>query len=182
MTLSALLVTGVTLIALVLGWLIMNSVVSRTIPIGQNGVTASVPSGWMVKYGLQNEEMVFSTSDQLDPHHRYAVYLRPAVPGGSVTDVAAPRILEYGLNGSGYQLLDQSPAQVNGVEGYRVEFAYIRTGGPGLAPVVIRGVDYYVPQGQKVLIISMENESSHFASGVEAFSNFLVSVRFKTGG
>lgn len=182
MTISAVLVAAVTLVALLLGWILMNAILSRTVQVGQNEVTASVPAGWSVKYGLQNEEMVFSTYDRLDPNHRYAVYTRPAVPGGTVTDVASTRILEYGLNMSGYQLLTQSPSQVNGVEGYRVEFAYVKTGGSGLLPVVIHGVDYYVPQGPRVLVISMEDESGHFSGGLDAFTNFLVSVRSKTGG
>lgn len=181
-TLSAVLVIGVTLVALCLGWLVMNSVITRTVPINQSNVSANAPAGWMINYGLQGEEMVFTTADQLDQNHRYIVALMPGIPGGSVTDVFTNRTLNQGQNFSDYQVIDQSPAQVNGVEGFRVEYAYIKTGAYGMMPKVVRGVDYYVPKGEKVLVITMEDESENFNRSLDSFFNFLGSVRYSVGG
>jgi hypothetical protein len=176
--LSAILVIGLTLIALLAGWLLMIGVTQQTVPVKQSGVVAAVPSGWMIKYGLEGEEMIFWTSDRLDLNHRYTVSLLPAVPKGTLTDVVVNRNFNRSQELSGYQVVRQTPLS----RGYRVDFAYIQPGGAGNLPKVIQGVDYFIPTGEKVLVITGEDEESTFSQSLESFERFLETVRYSPGG
>lgn len=171
-----------TVAALILGWVLMSGVTGRTVQVSQSGVSASVPAGWKVTYGLQGEEVLFWTADQLDPTHRYTATMMPAVPGGNIKDVAFVRILDRGQNINNYQVISQEIGKINGLDGYKVYYAYIQSGSTGMLPKVIQGVDFYLPQGEKVLIITLEDESSAFNRSLNAFQNFVETVRYTAGG
>lgn len=176
--LSALLVIALTLMALLAGWLLMISITQQTVQVKQSGVTAAVPSGWMIKYGLEGEEMIFWTADRLDLNHRYMVSLLPAVPKGTLTDVVVNRNLNRSQELTGYQVVRQTPVS----NGYRVDFAYIQSGGAGNLPKVIQGVDYFIPTADKVLVITGEDEERTFSQSIETFDRFLETVRYSPGG
>jgi hypothetical protein len=71
--LSTWLVGGLTMIALLAGWLIKQGVQNDTKRVERQGVVAMAPAGWMINYGLQSEERVFEAVDPLDLTHRYVV-------------------------------------------------------------------------------------------------------------
>lgn len=176
--LSTLLVIILTLLALLAGWLLMISVTQRTVQVKQSGVTAAIPAGWMIKYGLEGEEMIFWAADRLDLRHRYMVALMPAVPRGTLTDVVVNRNLNRSQELIGYQVVRQTPVN----KGYRVDFAYIQAGEAGNLPKVIQGVDYFIPTGEKVLVITGEDEEHTFSQSLDAFERFLETVRYSSGG
>ena len=180
--LSTFLVIAVVVVGLICGALLMNSVTNRTTAISQSGVTAQVPAGMNVNAGLQGEELVFWTSDQLDPNLRYEVTILPAVPGGSLTDVVVTRNFDRSQSIAGYVVMDQAQARIQNEEGYRVGFAYSLPGGRGVMPRVIKGTDYFLPKGDKVLVITFEDEASSFDQSSGTFLRFLESVRFPVGG
>lgn len=181
-TISTILVIGVVILGLIIGWILMTSVSNKTSLINQSGATALVPAGWNVNAGLQGEELLFWTSDQLDPNRRYILSIMPAVPGGSLTDVVATRNLNRSQSIQGYVITDQSPTRVQNEDGYKVGFAYTLPGGRGLMPKVIQGTDYFLPKGDKVLVITLEDEAGTFDQSTDSFLRFLDSIRFPVGG
>jgi hypothetical protein len=181
-SLSTILVIGLVALGLIGGWILMNSVTQKTTTFSQSGVTAEVPAGWFVNSGLQGEQLLFWTADQLDPNRRYIVSVLPAVPGGSLTDVVVSRNLDRSQSVSGYVVIDQSQVKIQNEDGYQVGFAYILPGGRGAMPRVIKGMDYFLPRGDKVLVITHEDEADTFDSSPGTFQRFLESVLFPVGG
>ena len=181
-SLSTILVIGMVVIGLIAGWILMNGVTNQTTMFSRSGVTAQVPAGWNINPGLQGEELLFWTSDQLDPNRRYVVSILPAVPGGTLTDVVTTRNLNRSQSISGYVVTDQSQANIQNTDGYRVGFGYTLSGGRGLMPKVVRGVDYFIPKGDKVLVITFEDEADSFNQSTSSFLRFIESVRFPVGG
>lgn len=180
--LSVYLTIILTIAALVLGWFLMNQATNRTVQITHSGISASIPSGWMVVYGIQNEEMLFWTSDQLDLDHRFVVSRLPAVPNGAITDVVVGRNLDRGQSLSTYQVVSQSPTWIHNQEAYQVHFAYIKPGNPGSIPKVIQGMDYYLLFGDQVLVVTLESNSSSYDQSLPEFLRFLDSVHLASGG
>ena len=180
--LSTILVIGMVVSGLIAGWILMNSVTNKTTMISQSGISARVPAGWNIDTGLQGEELLFWTSDRLDPNRRYAVSVLPAVPGGSLTDVVVTRNLNRSQSIPGYVVTDQSLTRIQNTDGYQVGFAYTLTGGRGAMPKVIKGTDYFLPKGDKVLVITLEDEANTFDQSTGSFLRFLDSVRFPVGG
>jgi hypothetical protein len=180
--LSMVLAIVLTIAALLLGWLLMSITTNRTTQVSRQGISAMAPEGWMVGYGIQDEEMLFWTGDQLAPDHRYTVSKLPFMTGGVLTDSVVVHNLDRGQNLNGYQVVAQAPTRVHDQDAYRVDFAYIKPGGPGNLPKVIQGVDYYLLYGDQVLIVSLEDNVNSFAQSLPLFEDFLNTVRLSAGG
>ncbi len=180
--LSVLLVVGMTLAALFIGRLLKDSIENQVNPIERGGVKAFIAKGWTIQNGIDGESMLFTTSDPFDMSHSYTVSQQPVVPGGLITDSVVTRNFERGQQLQNYQVLEQASVKVGALEGYRVKFVY--TGLPKYSkiPVVMMGVDYYLPGQERILVATMEDQAHLFEQVYPAFIKFLNSLVISVGG
>ncbi|HEY9076209.1 MAG TPA: hypothetical protein VIO61_06680 [Anaerolineaceae bacterium] len=180
--LSAINISGITLIALMLGLILMQAAMNQSRSLTRAGVTANIPSGWILRQGVAQEELIYSASDPTSPYLKYSVSLVPAVPGGTVMDSVPPVNLNRGRALNAYKVLAQTPAVARGKDTFKVDFAYVQTNDSTSLPVVVRGVDYYFAEGDQVLLITLEEESGLFNAALPGFLRFVESVRYAPGG
>jgi hypothetical protein len=180
--LSTWFVGGLTVIALLVGWLIKQGVQNDTKRVERQGVVAMAPAGWMINYGLQSEERVFEAVDPLDLTHRYVVSLLPVAPEGKIVDLVVIRNLKIGQNLNLYRVIDQDAVLVMGRESYKVTYAYVQPNESGMLPQVVQGVDYYLRVGDKALVVTMEEVAGLFKDALPKFLEFLNTVTYIPGG
>ncbi|MEX1093465.1 MAG: hypothetical protein WEF28_09950 [Acidimicrobiia bacterium] len=170
-TISVWLVVAVTLLALLAGWGVRTSVENRTRAVEQAGVSAAVPADWIVQEGFGELRLVTWNSEL--PEERYSVSVLAGV--GALSDAAAKRSTERAQLLGTYRLLDEGPVVIGDRDGYRVSFAYVPTGRPGI-PVVVQGVDYYFEEAGGVTVVSMESPEERFDQTLPRFLRFLATV------
>ena len=177
--LSVWFVVAATSLALILGWGLKSFVEGGTRTVSEGGLTAAVPSGWIVNVNrdgpLSTEHsaagLVFSSWNPLDPGTRYHLSL---LPGGDQVDMAstaAIRNLSRAQNLTAYRVLEQTPVTLKGRDGYRVSFAYVDASDPGAVPVVYQGVDYYFAEGDQVIVATLET-TGPLDEALDAFRDF----------
>jgi hypothetical protein len=164
-------VVAVTVLALLAGWVVRGAVENRSRLVEEGGVTAAVPAGWMVQEGF--DELRLVTWNAPVPEERYSVSVLP--DAGAPIDAAAERNRQRAQLLGTYRLLEEMPVAIDGRESYRVSFAYVPTGRPGL-PTVVEGVDYYFQQDGAVTVMSLEAPEDRFARVLPRFLRFLASV------
>lgn len=179
---SVILVIGLTLVALFAGRLLKDTLENQTFVYEHAGIKAEITRGWGVQNGIQGENMLFATSDPFDLTHRYIVTALPAAVDHVLTDSVVTRNLERGLTLQNYQVLDQAAVKIGGEPGFRVGYVYVDTPRLSNVPVVIRGVDYYIAEKDRVLVVSLEDQSSRFEEVYPAFLKFLNKLRLVQGG
>jgi hypothetical protein len=180
-TVTALIITIITLAALLLGWLLKNSIENRIQVQEHAGVRAEFPIGWKVETGLNGEQFVFSGSDPFDSTLTYAVNLLPVSKDMKVSDLVVTRNLERGQILSTYRVLDQEPVVVNGKNAYSVHFAYVLAGSNAQLPQVIEGMDYYFFTQPRSMVVTLEEETSLFKDAQTRFMTFLQKVSMSGG-
>lgn len=177
------LVFAVTAIALLIGWGLMRFTLGQTRAVDVEGVSAAVPAGWTVEQpqtgplagGPEVAGLVFTARDPLTPGTRYLVSSLPAAPDTDLASTAAVRNLQRAQDNTAYRVLDQTPINLSGREGYRVTFAYVDASQADQAPVVYQGVDYYFAEGDRTLVISLETRDS-LEDALPAFRDFAAGV------
>ncbi|MGH9053596.1 MAG: hypothetical protein ACRDWX_11375 [Acidimicrobiia bacterium] len=164
-------VVAVTLLALLAGWVVRSAVENRSRLVEGSEVTAAVPAGWMVQEGF--DELRLVTWNAPVPEERYSVSVLPEA--GAPIDAAAERNRRRAQLLGTYRLLEEMPVVIDGRDGYRVGFAYVPTGRPGL-PTVVQGVDYYYQEDGAVTVVSLEAPQDRFTRALPRFLRFLASV------
>jgi len=180
--LSTLLCILLAALALAAGWILKSAVTSRTFHFERSGVTAEIPSKWLVNNGFAGEELVFTANPPLDYNLSYQVRLLPVVPGGKTTDLVVTRNLSQGQTLAYYKVSGQQAVQISGSDGYQVNYYYIKVNAEADLPVVISGRDIYIEGPEKVLLVTIENTASHFDESLPGFNVFLETVKFEKGG
>ena len=198
---AAILVAGVTLVALALGWMLKSSFISAVRQVSVDGITAELPANWLIdqrdsqQLSLGNIDVtgsssqaqiandpeaspnrVFSSWDPLAPQLRYTISRVPFDAAGRLADAAAVRNLLRAQVLSSYRVLDQTPVTLKGRDGYRVSFAFVDASVPNQVPVVLRGADYFFQEGESVLIVTLET-SGNYGDALPAFQEFAYTVR-----
>ena len=115
----------VTLVAVLLGWLLMSNVQSRSVPFDSGGVKGQMPAGWVTDLAeagvvLHTTELGgsgFSTAYQLE--------VVPVAGDTSPADVASLYSINRAQNLSTVRVLDQQDVTVNGQNGYKVTYAFV---------------------------------------------------------
>ena len=173
--LSVLLVLGVVILSLLLGTLVKNRVQNQTRPFSRKGVTAEIPTGWLVQNGTGDLVLVARNAQALDQLYRVNV-----LDGGALTAVANQNnSFRAGID-STFRVVEETPIIVRGREGYKVVYGFVQDE-QGSMPTVIEGVDYYFDEGDAVLVISYEADVAEFEEGVSQFQTFRASVNYQGG-
>jgi hypothetical protein len=178
---SAVIALAITAVALGCGYLLWQSILAPNNPIEKGGVSAAVPSGWIVQKGIEGETRLFSASNPLQPHLQYQVLRLPMGDGMGLADVVSGRNLDRATRLSAYRVLDQVDVQVGGRSAFKVHFAYVDASAAGSIPVVIEGADYYFTDSASVIVASLEDASGNYADSLPKFLDFIGALKFEGG-
>lgn len=181
-SLSILIVSGITILALLLGWALKSSVETRSSSIERAGVKAQAPAGWVVQNGLASEQMVFMVRDPFGVDLNYTASLVPSTADIQLADLAFAFNLQRGKDVPLYRMLDQGAVKVMGKDAYRVHYAFVDPKDQGALPVVVEGVEYIFLMQPKALVVAMEEESSQFENALPPFMRFLGTITYTPGG
>lgn len=175
--LPTLLVIGVVLAALLLGWVIKENVTGQGRPFSQNGVSGELPAGWLTQDGTG--DLLLVARNPQAPDERYRI--NRLTPNTDLAALAAVQNGERARLEPTFRVVEETPIVVNGRDGYKVSYAYIDDSGTGM-PAVIEGVDYYFLEGDAVLVISLEAAHENFAEAFPRFQTFRDAVVYEAGG
>ncbi len=173
---SVILVIAMAVVSLILGGMVKTAVSDQTRTITQNGITAAVPSGWLVQDGTGDLRMVVRNPQSLNTRYRVNV-----LDGDVFAVAAADRNKNRAQLDASYRVLDETPIVVNGRDGYKVSYAIVNEPDVGM-PSVIEGVDYYFAEGDEVVVVSYEAEETDFSAGFADFQKFRETVVYQVGG
>lgn len=168
---SAMLVVGLLLLSLLIGWQVKTAVQNSTRTVEASGLTLDVPTGWLVQEGAGDLLLVARNPLALD--ELYRVSQLPAGPDLAV--LAENRNLARVRLDESYRVLSAEPIVFSGQDGYKVSFARVDLDSPGI-PRVIEGLDYYFLDDDQVNIISFEAKRESFADALPAFQRFAQSM------
>ena len=171
---STLLVIFITLLALAGGWLIKSQTENQSRTITREGISLDVPPSWLALPSAEN--VVFSATDLRRPQQRGSVTTQPFVKGSSLADLSTMRIINQGHNANSFRVLKQGVANLDGTEAYSVHYAHV-VAKPNVLPQVIEGIEYYIVDGDRVLIIQFEDDSDSFAESLPVFERMAATVR-----
>lgn len=181
-SLSAWLVSGIAVIALLVGWVIKTGEEGKTQPVAFRGVKAMAPEGWKVTQGLASSEMVFTARDVFSPVTAYIVSLVPSSADMVAKDIALSNSMNRAGVRNSYRVLDEADEHVYGKQAYTVHYAYVDASDTSEVPHVIEGKDYIFMTSPNALVVTLEEESARFENAKERFMKFLGSVDYPSGG
>jgi hypothetical protein len=171
----------VTLVAVLLGWLLMSNVQSRSVPFDSGGVKGQMPAGWVTDLAeagivLQTSELGgsgFSTTYQLE--------VLPVAGDTGPADVASFHSIDRAQNLSTVRVLDQQDVTVNGQNGYKVTYAFVDADSDltrADVPVVVRGVDYFFVAGDHAVVVTYQASEDNYEADFGRFRSFLESLEY----
>jgi hypothetical protein len=171
----------VTVLALLLGWLFMDSVQSRTLPFDADGVKADIPAGWM-QSEPQGDVLVQARQRASAGYQTtYIISKQLLNANGGQNEAVSLLTLKNGQELTAYRVLDQRVVTLDGREAYEVSYAYVEAN-PNVThadlPVVVRGVDYIFFTGEGALIVTYRASESEYEGGLAGFHRFLGSIRY----
>ncbi len=171
----------VTLVAVLLGWLLMSNVQSRSVVFDSGGVKGQMPAGWVTDLAeagvvLHTTELGgsgFSTAYQLE--------VVPVAGDASPADVASFYSINRAQNLNTVRVLDQQDVTVNGQNGYKVTYAFVDANSDltrADVPVVVRGVDYFFVAGDHAVVATYHANEDNYEADFGRFRCFLESLSY----
>lgn len=171
----------VSLAALAAGWFYMGSVESRVLPFEAQGITASVPAGW-----IQSEpsgEVVLQTRQRASAGFQttYLIARVPTSADSGQNEVISLLTLNRGQDLMAFHILDQQSVTIGGREAYEITYVYVESD-PNIShadlPVVVRGVDYIFFTNESAIVVTYRASEAEYEGGLDAFHRFLTSIRY----
>jgi hypothetical protein len=171
----------VTLVAVLLGWLLMSNVQSRSVAFDSGGVKGQMPAGWVTDLAevgvvLHTTELGgsgFSTAYQLE--------VLPVAGDTGPADVASFHSIDRAQNLNTVRVLDQQDVTVNGHNGYKVTYAFVDADSDltrADVPVVVRGVDYFFVAGDHAVVVTYQASEDNYEADFGRFRSFLESLEY----
>jgi uncharacterized integral membrane protein len=171
----------VALVAVLLGWLLMSNVQSRSVAFDSGGVKGQMPAGWvtdLAEAGVVLHTTVlggsgFSTAYQLE--------VVPVAGDASPADVASFYSINRAQNLNTVRVLDQQDVTVNGQNGYKVTYAFVDANSDltrADVPVVVRGVDYFFVAGDHAVVVTYHANEDNYEADFGRFRRFLESLSY----
>jgi len=175
-------VIGVTVLALILGWLVKVAAEGRTVLYEGDGLSAQYPAEW-VRAKVQ-APVLLQLEDRWAVPYRTTLRLerRPAPTGMEkiLSTVYNTLALERGRGWTAYRVLaSDGSVEVAGTIGMHLTFAYVETNpNPFLetVPVVMYGEDYLFPIGDQVYVATLTAAEANYPEVRKALSVFLRSL------
>jgi hypothetical protein len=171
----------VTLVAILLGWLLMSSVQSRSVPFETGGVSGQMPAGWItdlaekgvVLHTIELGGSGFGTTYQLE--------VMPVSSDTTPAGVASLYSVKRAQNLSTVRVLDQQDISLNGQDGYKVTYAFVDADSDVTradVPVVVRGVDYFFVAGDNAVVVTYQASEENYTADFGRFRRFLESLDY----
>lgn len=173
---SAVLMIILLLLSLWLGWQVKTAVQNATRTVERSGFTAAIPNGWLLQEGTGDLLFVARNPQELNQLYRVS----QVSAEGEIEAIAANRNLERTRLDKTYRILEASPIVFAGQDVYKVSFARADVASPGM-PHIVEGVDYYLPFGDQIAILSLESKAETFAEALPYFQSFVQSVTYQGG-
>ena len=174
-------VIAVSVVALLAGWLIKNSVESRSIPFEGSGITAQTPRGWLMTSVQGNE--ILHVSDPLSSGFgtTYIIENIPTASDATVGQVVSLLTLQRGQALTAFRVLEQKQVTVFGQAAYEVGYVFVESN-PNLThndiPNIVRGLDYIFLNGDHAILATYWADEKAFESDLGRFQQFLSSLKF----
>lgn len=170
-----------TALALLAGWLLMNNVQNRSLPLEVDNIKFNAPAGWT--QFAPADSMLFQARDRASGGYEttYMISKLLLTPDSGHNEAISLLTLQRGQDLTAYRVLDQQKISMAGREGIQLTYVYVEANPNVLhteVPVVVRGEDFIFFQPDGALIITYRAAEENFASGLARFYRFLESVQF----
>jgi hypothetical protein len=170
------------LVALILGWVVKATAESRYVTYNENGIQLRYPEGWIK---LQADPpVVVQVADKVTGARTALTLERRPLPTDAPRPLAAVQqalTLVRGANWMAYRVLETTESvSIGGRTATHVAFAYVDTNpNPNMetTPVVIRGEDYLIPDGDQVYVFTLVTPETSYAQGQRYLKDFVQSFQ-----
>jgi hypothetical protein len=183
--LDEVLVVGLVILALLLGWALKDWVQSQTVPFTSDDGLLSVqyPAHWL---GQVDKGALLTVSDVRGEgafKATFSVSARGMDPGYPLTqsDLLVMLSVRRAEELTAYRVLSMDQGMVDGLEASKVEYAYVVEPAGGLQnslPVVVEAADYVVIYEGSAYVLTFAAVAEHFAEEEGVFDSILASVEF----
>ncbi len=171
----------ITIIALLAGILLRNSVQNRSVSFSNEGISAQTPQGWLTS-SVQGNDILHVTDPQSSGFGTtYTIQNIPVATGATVDQVASMLILQRGQAMTAFRVLNQQQVTVYGQAAYEIDYVYVESN-PNLThndiPNIVRGMDYIFMNGEHAIVVTYWADEKAYASDLGRFQRFLGSLKF----
>jgi hypothetical protein len=174
-------VIAVTVVALLAGGLIKNSVENRSVPFEAAGISAQTPKGWLITSTEGNQILHVTNPLSSGFGTTYNIETIATAPDATFNEVVSMLILERGQALTAFRVLDQKQVTVLDREAYQISYVYVESN-PNLThkviPNIVRGLDYVFLNGDHAVVATYWAEETSFESDLGRFQRFLSSLKF----
>lgn len=166
------------LVALILGWVVKAMAESRYIAYNEAGIQTRYPEGWIK---LQVEPpAVLQVADKVTGVRTALTLERRPLPTAAPKPLQALQqalTLERGRDWMAYRVLETEEAvSIAGRTAMHITFAYVDTNpNPFMetTPVVMRGEDYLIPDGDQVYVFTLTTPEANYAGAQRYLKDFV---------
>jgi hypothetical protein len=178
-------VVGLLAVALLLGWAVMALAQGQrtTYTDDATGLTVRYPRDWLL---ASDEALAFRAVDPGSGGFKTAfeVRVQPIGATGATTSTLTVALNNVSMsrapNATGYRLFEIGPGrEVGGRESMEASYAYVHQGGDVFMqqmPVVVRGLDVAVAQGDKAYVFTLLAAQDVFDQAEREFRRFVASA------
>jgi len=174
-------VIGITVVALLAGWLFKNSVESRSVTFSAAGISAQTPQGWLLNNTQGNEILHVTNPLSSGFGITYTIENMPIASGSTMDQVVGLLILDRGQALTAFRVLEQKKVTVSGRAAFEVSYVYVESN-PNLThnelPNIVRGLDYIFLNGDHAIVATYWADENTFDSDLGRFQQFLGSLKF----
>ena len=171
----------VALVAVLLGWLLMSSVQSRSVAFDSGGVKGQMPAGWVTDLAEAGVVLHTAALGGSGFGTTYQVEVLPVAADARPVDVASLYSIDRAQNLNTVRVLDQQDVSVNGQDGYKVTYAYVDADADVTRvdiPVVVRGVDYFFVAGDHAVVVTYRANEDNYEADFARFRRFMESLSY----
>jgi hypothetical protein len=171
----------ITVAAVLVGWLVKNSVQNRSIPFASSGISAQTPEGWLPTKAQGNE--ILHVTDPLASGFgtTYTIQNIPVAKDATVEQVVSMLTLQLGQSLNSFRVLEQQPVTISGRSAYEIGYVYVESN-PNLThneiPNIVKGLDYIFLNGDHTVVATYWADEKEYTSDLGRFLQFLSSLKF----
>lgn len=182
------LVWALVAVMLAIGGLVGVVVERRTATISAEGISLNHPTGWLnmgagepfevLRAGEPFEAAVFPAQVSV----RRMPVTEVSTTAQTLGDLALKWSARQTQELTGYKVLSIEPAQVQGQEAIKIEHVYVAEppmAGPEGIPVVVRGADYLIRQGDMLTVVAFSADAEAYEGQAATRARILASLKLK---
>jgi hypothetical protein len=171
----------ITVIAVLAGWFIKNSVLNRSIAFSGSGITAQTPEGWLTTK-VEGTEILHVTNPLAAGFGTtYTIENIPVATDATVDQVVSTLTLQRGQSMNSFRVLEQQAVTITGRAAYEISYVYVESNSNlthNDIPNVVQGLDYIFMNGNHAIVATYWADEKEYASDVARFQRFLSSLKF----